>query len=110
MNLELSDNEILVYVSNTLGIANTPISLLAHKFGAKTGYGSGPKGKTYAIPVQDHSLRGLPIERIEYYVNRFVNYAKIHPEYVFLVVEMNEFSGLFSSANLPNVRLIDVQS
>lgn len=95
---ELQDNEILVYSSNTLGIANTLISLLAHKFGAKTGYGNGPKGKTYAIPVQDHSLRSLPIERIEYYVNRFISYAKANPELLFLVCEMNEFARLFSSA------------
>lgn len=43
--------------------------------GAKYGQGVGRQGNSYAIPTKDYQLRVLPLDEIEIYVARFINYA-----------------------------------
>lgn len=111
----LKPNEIFCFGSNLAGIHGAGAALLARKWGARIGYGIGPKGQTYAIPTKDGRLRTLPLEHIQYHVHRFINYAKAHSEYVFLVTQIGcglagyspkEIAPLFSSAvGIENISL-----
>lgn len=112
---ELKENEIFVFGSNLIGRHGAGAALLARKWGAKIGYGRGPKGKTYAIPTKDGKLQTLPLEHIQYHVHRFINYAKINRENVFLVTQIGcglagyspeEIAPLFSLAvGIENISL-----
>lgn len=85
---ELKKDEVFCFESNLIGIHNDNTALLARKWGAKIGYGNGPMGRTYAIPTKDCNFQNLSLKNIQYYVHRFINYAKIHPEYIFLVTKI----------------------
>jgi len=54
--------------------------------GAIYGQGAGPQGSSYAIPTKDRDLKVLPVETIKLYVDRFKEYATLHPELTFKVV------------------------
>jgi len=43
----------------------------------------GPQGTSYAIPTKDHALRGLPLDQIVHYVDRFIEFAEEHAEMTF---------------------------
>jgi hypothetical protein len=59
----------------------TPMTLYGQAFGIQ--------GKTFGIPTVDASVkRSIPLYKIEYYVERFIDYAKEHPELTFLVTEI----------------------
>lgn len=49
-------------------------------FGAEWGKGEGPQGRSYAIPTMQGG-----VETIAPYVERFIRYARRHPEQTFLV-------------------------
>ena len=112
---ELKDNEIFVFGSNLAGRHGAGAALLARRWRAKTGYSRGPQGKTYARPTKDGKIQTLPLEHIQYHVYRFINYARIHPESIFLVTQIGcglagyspeEIAPLFSSAiGIDNISL-----
>ena len=88
---ELKDNEIFVFGSNEAGIHGAGAARLAlEKFGAIDGLGFGMTGvsHSFAIPTKDWHIRTLPLDVIEFYVNRFIDFAKNSPYLHFLVTQI----------------------
>ena len=81
---ELADNEIFVFGSNLSGMHIGGAARVAYeKFGAIWGKGTVQQGRSYAIPTTEGA-----VETIRPYVNRFIGYAKAHPEKRFLVTRI----------------------
>jgi RNA polymerase sigma factor (sigma-70 family) len=77
----LKPNEIFVFGSNLAGMHGGGAARTARLyFGAVLGNGDGPQGQSYAIPTMQGG-----VETIQPYVDKFVSYAKAHPEQTFLV-------------------------
>ena len=104
----LQPNEIFVFGSNLGGIHGAGAARLALlRWGAIFGRGVGIAGQTYAIPTKDEKIDTLPIDTIRIYVDEFIEYAKNHPELIFLVTKIGcglagynvgDISPLFQSA------------
>lgn len=78
---ELKDKEVFVFGSNLRGMhLGGAARIAAEKFGAVWGQGVGMQGCSYAIPTMQGG-----VETIKPYVDEFINYAKEHTEYQFLV-------------------------
>ncbi len=108
---ELKPNEIFVFGSNLAGAHGGGAAFIAfRKFGAKWGQGVGLQGQSYAIPTMQGS-----VETIKPYVDEFIEFARHHPEYKFLVTRIGcgiagfqdkEIAPLFGNAvDLENVIL-----
>ncbi len=106
----LKENEVFVFGSNLSGMHGGGAARAAHKrFGAVWGKGDGHYGQSYAIPTMQGG-----VETIKPYVDKFVAYAKEHPELTFLVTRIgcgiagfddSEIAPLFAdAANLDNVK------
>lgn len=86
---KLQQNEIFVFGSNEAGIHGAGAARLAYeKFGAVWGKGFGLYGQTYAIPTKDKQIETLPLQRIKEYVDTFLFFAKVNPQYNFLVTQI----------------------
>ncbi len=80
--------EIFVFGSNLAGIhgAGSAHHAFVH-YGARWGIGEGPTGNSYAIPTKDEDVvKTLPLSRINESVDRFIEYARAHPEHTFKLV------------------------
>lgn len=77
----LKDGEVFVFGSNLNGWhgGGAARAAMLH-FGAEWGKGEGPQGRSYAIPTMQGG-----VETIAPYVERFIRYARRHPEQTFLV-------------------------
>ncbi len=85
----LAPNEIFVFGSNLSGIHGAGAARLAFdRFGAVWGVGVGHQGKSYALPTKDKDIETLPLEEIKKYVDQFLDYAKSHLEFTFLVTKI----------------------
>lgn len=81
---ELKPNEIFVFGSNLDGFHGGGAARVAYnRFGAIWGQGVGLQGQSYAIPTMQGG-----VETIQPYVDEFVEYAKQHQEYKFLVTRI----------------------
>ena len=79
---KLEENEIFVFGSDLRGIHTGGAALTAkRKFGAIMGQGEGLQGQSYGIPT----MHG-PAEEIKPFVDRFIEFAKKHPDYRILLV------------------------
>ena len=107
----LEPNEIFVFGSNLAGMHGGGAARIAiDKFGAVWGRGVGLQGQSYAIPTMQGG-----VETIKPYVDEFIEFAKQHPEYKFLVTRIGcgiagfadeEIAPLFKEAQqLENVWL-----
>lgn len=107
----LEKNEIFVFGSNLAGAHGGGAARIAmDKFGAVWGQGVGLQGQSYAIPTMQGG-----VETIKPYVDEFIEFAKQHPEYKFLVTRIGcgiagftdeEIAPLFKEAQqLENVWL-----
>lgn len=86
----LKDGQVFVFGSNLIGYHSGGASLVAmQRFGAVWGQAEGPQGQCYAIPVD---IRGEAVENVSAYMKRhidkFLSYAKAHPELSFLVIRV----------------------
>ena len=80
MITELQPSEIFVFGSNLDGRHGGGAARQAkEQFGAVDGIGVGLQGQSYAIPTMDG------YERMLYYCNQFIDFAKHYPEYTFLL-------------------------
>ena len=114
---ELKDNEIFVFGSNEAGIHGAGAAKRAIIWGAEYGKGFGLQGRTFAIPTKNNKIKTLPINKIDWYVSLFIDFAKEHPELTFLVTPIgtglagykdDEIAPLFVKATyLDNVVLPD---
>ena len=81
---KLGVNEVFVFGSNISGIHDGGASeMAAERFGAIIGQAEGPQGSSYAIPTD-----GCSLAEIQKAVDRFILYAKAHPNIRFLVTEI----------------------
>lgn len=86
---KLESNQIFVFGSNQSGRHGKGAAKTALGWGAVYGQAEGLQGKTYGIPTKDRSIRRtLTIDEIKPYVDRFIKFAKQHPELMFLVTEI----------------------
>lgn len=78
--------KIFVFGSNLAGRHGKGAALEAReKYAAEYGVGEGRTGFAYAIPTKDHQLRPRALGNIELSVEKFIRYAKEHPELEFQV-------------------------
>lgn len=107
----LEPNEIFVFGSNLAGFHGGGAARIAYEqFGAEWGVGAGRTGQCYAIPTMQGG-----VETIRPCVDEFIEYAKQHPEWIFLVTRIGcgiagftdeQIAPLFAAArDLPNVAL-----
>ena len=107
----LKSNEVFVFGSNLAGMHGGGAARTARLyFGAVLGNGDGPQGQSYAIPTMQGG-----VETIRPYVNKFIDYAKAHPEQTFLVTPIgcgiagfmpDEIAPLFEEAvSVENIHL-----
>lgn len=99
----LAENEIFVFGSNLAGHHGGGAARIAlEDFGAIWGQGIGLQGQSYAIPTMQGG-----VETIKPYVDEFIKFAKVHPEYIFLVTRIacgiagfrpSEIAPLFADA------------
>lgn len=83
----LLPNQIFVFGSNALGYHSGGASGMAKKrFGAIWGQPEGIQGQSYAIPVDFG--KGNVTPDIQPYIDRFISYAKTHPENHFFVTRV----------------------
>ena len=81
---QLAANEIFVFGSNLDGHHYCGAARIAEeKFGAIFGQGVGLQGQSYAIPTMQGG-----VETIRPYVDEFIEFAKQHPEFTFLVTRI----------------------
>ncbi len=113
---DLQSNEIFVFGSNQSGLHLGGAAKAAMKWGAIYGQAEGLQGSTYAIPTVDEKVMdALSPEEIAPYVSRFIEFAKEHQEYTFLVTEIgcgiagrtvSEIAPLFQNAkDVENIHL-----
>ncbi|NCC99450.1 MAG: hypothetical protein EOL95_07095 [Bacteroidia bacterium] len=80
----LHPREIFVFGSNLAGKHGGGAAIIAYEnFGAIWGNGVGIQGNSYAIPTMHGG-----VDVIKPYVDEFIEYAKIHDEYIFLVTRI----------------------
>lgn len=80
----LNVQEIFVFGSNLQGMHGGGAARVAvSKFGAIMGQGVGIQGQSYAIPTMQGG-----VETIQPYVDEFIEFAKAHSEYKFLVTRI----------------------
>ena len=99
----LKPNEVFVFGSNLAGMHGGGAARIARlKFGAVMGNGDGIQGQSYAIPTMQGG-----VDTIRPFVDKFIAYAKQHPDQHFLVTRIGcgiagfsaeEIAPLFSAA------------
>lgn len=81
---ELAEDEVFVFGSNLTGMHGGGAAATAHRcFGAVWGKGVGLCGQSYAIPTMQGG-----VETVKPYVDKFIEFAKSHPELRFLVTKI----------------------
>jgi len=113
---KLGPNEVFVFGSNLGGRHGAGAARLACEWGAVWGNPVGLQGQTYAIPTVDANVRKtLPLTEIQPYATEFINFARSHPELMFLLTDVGcglaglhaeDVAPLFSAAlEVPNIRI-----
>ena len=81
---ELKPDEVFVFGSNLAGMHGGGAAYVAFRqFGAVMGCGVGLRGQSYAIPTMQGG-----VDTIRPYVDKFIAYAKQHPDQHFLVTRI----------------------
>ncbi len=83
------NKDIFVFGSNEAGrhgAGSAKEALLRH--GAIYGQGEGLQGSSYGIPTKNRRLQVLSLLTIKLYVDRFIEFAKQHQEYIFHIVSI----------------------
>ena len=97
----LEKNDIFVFGSNLAGMHGGGAARTALRWGAIMGQGVGLQGRTYAIPTMFRTFN-----EIKPYVTDFIDFAKNHPEFRFLVTRIGcgiagfsvkEIAGLYKT-------------
>lgn len=112
----LKEGEIFVFGSNESGRHGKGAAKTAMKWGAIYGQAEGLQGRTYGIPTVNASIsNNLKPTKIKLYVDRFIVFAKEHPELKFLVTQIGcglagmshkQIAPLFKDAvGIPNISL-----
>ena len=118
---KLKTREVFVFGSNERGEHAGGAARFAYEeLDARMGKGFGytfdeSNGRTFAIPTLNWIKAPLKIEEIQFYINRFLEFAKIRTDLVFYVtaigtgiagIPVEDIAPLFESAKImPNVYL-----
>jgi len=116
MITQLAGNEVFVFGSNLGGRHGAGAARKAREWGAIWGQSTGLQGQTYAIPTKNASVRNtLSLDEIRSYAMEFIQYARDHPDLVFLLTDVGcglaglkaeEVAPLFRDAlTIPNIRI-----
>lgn len=74
---DLPKDGVFVFGSNEAGIHGAGAAKLAYEvYGARLGQGFGLSANSFAIPTKDWEITVLPLPVIEFYVKRFIAFAK----------------------------------
>lgn len=85
----LLPNQIFVFGSNYAGRHGRGAAKVAvNKFGARYGQGTGLMGQSYGIATKGRKLEILSLLQIQVQVEKFLRFAKEHPELEFLVTRI----------------------
>jgi len=85
----MSTARVFVFGSNLAGIHGAGAAKDAlKKHGAEWGKGVGHHGNSYAIPTKDRLLGVIPLHLVRPHIQRFLEYAKAHPEIEFDVTRI----------------------
>lgn len=80
---------VFVFGSNLAGRHGAGAARTAlQNHGAKYGQGVGRQGNSYAIPTKDENIQTLPLDRIEIFVDEFLEYARNNPDTQFAVTRI----------------------
>ena len=113
---KLEPGQIFVFGSNQGGKHGKGAAKTALTWGAIWGQANGLQGRTYGISTKDKSVRRtLAVTEIKPIVDEFIEFAKAHPEFTFLVTEVGcglskmkpkQIAPLFKNAvNVLNIHL-----
>lgn len=82
-------NSVFVFGSNLAGMhgAGSARAALDH-YGAALGVYYGLSGRAFAIPTVDSAIEKLPIEVIEMYIVKLIQYSLEHPDTVFFITRL----------------------
>lgn len=76
--------KIFVFGSNLAGRHGAGAALFAkNNYGAIYGQGEGLQGSSYGIPTKDLKIKTLPLEDVKKHVDKFIEFATLHPELTF---------------------------
>ena len=85
----MKTNQVFVFGSNRLGIHRRGAAKDAmNMYGAVYGVGEGMQGQSYAIPTKATPWKSLPLDDIQLHVERFLEYAKTHPDQLFYITRI----------------------
>lgn len=92
---------VLVFGSNLAGRhgAGAARDAAAH-YGARYGEGVGAYGRSFAIPTKDRLIRTLPLGAIAPYVREFLEYARSHPDTIFLITPLGTGLAGYSASDI----------
>lgn len=80
---------IFVFGSNESGHHGRGAAVTAmRQHGAVYGVGYGPMGQSFAIPTKDWRIDKLPYASIDFYVQRFIVFARYNPTINFKVTQI----------------------
>lgn len=81
--------KVFVFGSNYAGAHGAGAAAYARKFhGATLGIGEGMSGNSYALPTKNHNIQSLTLAQIQGHVDKFMEYAGLHPELEFQVTQV----------------------
>lgn len=84
--MKVYKRKIFVFGSNLAGRHGKGAALFALKnHGAVYGIGEGLQGDSYAIPTKGYKLEVLSLQRINQYVQWFLEFARENPDMKFIV-------------------------
>lgn len=82
-------NTVFVFGSNRAGVHGGGAARTAWKeYGAKWSVGEGMTGRSYAIPTKDDHIESLTLDEVREAVERFIDYARAHPDVRFAVTRV----------------------
>lgn len=109
---ELQTDECFTFGSNIAGRHGAGAARTAHvKFGARMGVGYGRTGRCFAIPTKDERIQTMPLKEIAWYVEKYLEFARVHPETKFLTTAVGcglagytpkDIAPLFFAHPIPN--------
>lgn len=108
MSLPTEPNSLFVFGSNLAGRHGGGSARYAHdNLGAEWGVYSGVTGQCYAVPTVDSNIMPLPLELVEFYVDKLIEYAWEHNRITFFCTKVGggiagfadeQIAPLFSNA------------
>lgn len=110
------EQTVFVFGSNLAGRHGRGAALVARqRFGACYGTGTGPTGRSYAIPTKDERLQVLPLPVIACHVADFIAHARENPRKRYFLTRIGcvlagysdmeiapLFKGLPDNCDIPN--------